>query len=121
VKLPATCSRIEPSRAGKHARACCSPVMGHDCSAPTGCARCACAQMRKPVGGLAHFDAMMDNWERLINEGKYAEGLTELENTLSGVPGLPPLEELQTMARRPRRPAAASNMRLLCRRAVQVF
>jgi len=65
--------------------------------------------MRKPVGGLAHFDAMMDNWERLINEGKYAEGLTELENTLSGVPGLPPLEELQTMARRSLRPAAASH------------
>lgn len=70
---------------------------------------------------MAHFDAFMDNWERLINEGKYAEGLTELENTLSGVPGLPPLEELQTMVRcllpcpEPRMPPRASLKRPCCK------
>ena len=52
-------------------------------------------QVRTPMGdSLADYDQMLEDWEQLIREGRYSEGLTHLENSLADVPGLPPVEEV---------------------------
>ena len=47
------------------------------------------------------FDAMMDEWERLIVKGHHGAALTLVENAISDVPSLPPLHELQRRVRGP--------------------
>ena len=57
-------------------------------------------QMRTPMDSLAEYDQMLEDWEQLIREGRYSEGLTHLENSLADVPGLPPVEEVLSGVRR---------------------
>ncbi|KAK9844066.1 hypothetical protein WJX81_003359 [Elliptochloris bilobata] len=50
-----------------------------------------------PMDDDYDFDAMMDEWERLIVLGRHGEALSHVENSLAGVPSLPPLYDLQRM------------------------
>lgn len=53
------------------------------------------AQLSTPMADIREFDAMMDEWERLIIKGQHGAALTMVENAIADVPSLPPLYELQ--------------------------
>ncbi len=60
--------------------------------------------MGTPMADIRDFDAMMDEWERLIILGQHGAALTMVENAISDVPSLPPLYELQRRVPAPSMP-----------------
>ena len=53
------------------------------------------------MNDIRDFDAMLDEWERLIVLGQHGAALDMVENALSEVPSAPPLYDLQRMVPAP--------------------